>query len=332
MLISTILNYWPLAILLAVAVHLVGNRFSRGLNKYPGPFLASLTGWWRFFDVLGRRPDITHIKLHKELGDIVRLGPNCLSFANPKALKSIYGLNQGYVKSGFYPVQQGVSRGKILPSLFSTTDESYHAQFRRSVNGAFSMSQVVQYEPLVDSTIEVFLNRTDELFAKTGATCDFMRWLQYFAADVVGELTYSKRVGYLENNEDVGGLMKALNSLFNYAAPVGQMPFLDRLLAKNPLMLLLDKYGLLSITPLQPIAKFARARMAERTTPSEKQNGSLTSTRHKDLLSKFYQAKADRPEFMNDDRVLTMALSMTFAGSDTTYATRYLPAATSANL
>ena len=37
-----------------------------------------------------------------------------------------------------------------------------------------------------------------------------------------------------------------------------------------------------------------------------------------DLLSKFIQAKADRPEFMTDTLVMTMAVSMAFAGSETT--------------
>ena len=37
-----------------------------------------------------------------------------------------------------------------------------------------------------------------------------------------------------------------------------------------------------------------------------------------DLLSKFNQAKIDRPEFMTDSLVMTMAVSMAFAGSETT--------------
>jgi hypothetical protein len=77
---------------------LVKNRYKNGLNKYPGPFLASITDWWRFFDVYGRRPEITHRALHKKYGDVVRLGPNTLSFSDPSALKSIYGLNKGFIK------------------------------------------------------------------------------------------------------------------------------------------------------------------------------------------------------------------------------------------
>lgn len=79
-------------------IYLAANYFNHGLNKYPGPFLAAITNWWRFFDVYGRRPDITHIKLHRQHGDIVRLGPNALSFSNPQAIKQIYGLNKGFIK------------------------------------------------------------------------------------------------------------------------------------------------------------------------------------------------------------------------------------------
>jgi hypothetical protein len=93
-----LVNNWPLALSVLVIGYLLSNYFNHGLNKYPGPFLAKFTNWWRFLDVYGRRPDITHLKLHREHGDIVRLGPNSLSFANPRALKTIYGLNKGFTK------------------------------------------------------------------------------------------------------------------------------------------------------------------------------------------------------------------------------------------
>ena len=97
-LLPLLVRYWPLILLLLSITYLARNRFNHGLQKYPGPFTASLTDWWRFFDVWGRRPDITHIRLHSELGDVVRLGPNVLSFADPRAIKTIYGLNKGFTK------------------------------------------------------------------------------------------------------------------------------------------------------------------------------------------------------------------------------------------
>ena len=97
--ISFLSVHWLSVISLLTIASLVKNYHNHGLQKYPGPFLASFTDWWRFFDVLGRRPDITQNRLHKQHGDIVRLGPNCLSFANPDALKTIYGLHKGFTKA-----------------------------------------------------------------------------------------------------------------------------------------------------------------------------------------------------------------------------------------
>jgi hypothetical protein len=95
---SIVLSHWPSTLLILVLGYLARNYFNHGLNRYPGPFLASLTNWWRFLDVYGRRPELTHTKLHRKYGDVVRLGPNVLSFGNPIAVKQIYGLNRGFVK------------------------------------------------------------------------------------------------------------------------------------------------------------------------------------------------------------------------------------------
>ena len=91
-------QHWLPILLAAVLAWLVRNRYHNGLNKYPGPFLASLSDWWRFMDVYKRRPELSHIALHKKYGQVVRLGPNTLSFSDPDALKTIYGLNKGFIK------------------------------------------------------------------------------------------------------------------------------------------------------------------------------------------------------------------------------------------
>jgi hypothetical protein len=95
---STLLERWPVVLAVVVTAYLLSNYFNHGLNKYPGPALANVTDWWRFVDVYRRRPDITQLALHRKHGDIVRLGPNTLSFADPKAIKQIYGLNKGMTK------------------------------------------------------------------------------------------------------------------------------------------------------------------------------------------------------------------------------------------
>ncbi|KAL2174584.1 cytochrome P450-like protein [Thermothelomyces heterothallicus CBS 202.75] len=314
-------QHWPSILVTVVVAWLVRNRYHNGLNKYPGPFLASLTDWWRFFDVYGRRPERSHIALHKKYGPVVRLGPNALSFSDPEALKTIYGLNKGFIKSDFYVVQQSVVKGHSLPSLFSTTDNDFHMQFRRCVNSAFAMSALVQYEPFVDNTTKLFLKQTERLYIDKSEPCDFTRWLQFYAFDVIGEITYSKRHGFIERNEDVDGIVAYLTKLFLYVAPVGQIPILDRFFLKNPIYLKLSEWGILDAT--FPVARFARARMAERLPELEKGEPVLPTSekpavKSPDLLSKFLAAREARPDFMTDTLVQTMAVSMAFAGSETT--------------
>lgn len=97
-LVGSLLGHWPSILFVALVSYLVKNRFNRGLSKHPGPFLASITDWWRFWIVYKRRPEVEHIRLHEKHGNVVRLGPNALSFSDPQALKTIYGLNKGFVK------------------------------------------------------------------------------------------------------------------------------------------------------------------------------------------------------------------------------------------
>jgi len=78
------------------------------------------------------------------------------------------------------------------------------------------------------------------------------------------------------------------------------------------------------IDATMPVARFAQARMAERFPKKDSKSVLPTNTddvkpaSQPDLLSKFIQAKTDRPEFMTDSLVMTMAVSMAFAGSETT--------------
>ena len=86
------------------------------------------------------------------------------------------------------------------------------------------MSTLVQYEAMVDEVLDLFLDRTEALYAKTGGVCNFARWLQFYAFDVIGQITYGKRHGFIDEARDVDGMVEKLGSIFSYVAPV-QLPF-----------------------------------------------------------------------------------------------------------
>ncbi|KAF5710897.1 pisatin demethylase cytochrome P450 [Fusarium mundagurra] len=310
--------YLTAALIGLLATKLLINKYGNGLNGIPGPALASFTDLWRFLDVYRRRPEVTQIALHEKHGSVVRLGPNTVSIADPAAIQTIYAHNSGYTKSDFYPVQQTINKsGKRLITLFTSQDEKFHSQLRRSVSNAYAMSTLVQFEPFVDSTTTEFFKQLDQRYANQNDVLDFGTWLQYYAFDVIGELTYSKRLGFVDHGKDVDNIIGNLEWLLNYAAPVGQLPILDSLLLKNPLRLQLTKWGFTNSS--SPVAIFARNRMLARVDPEklgdmkfDQDNG------RRDFLSRFLEANQKDPEFMNNDRVLALTVANMFAGSDTT--------------
>jgi hypothetical protein len=58
------------------------------------------------------------------------------------------------------------------------------------------------------------------VYEKSGKVCNFSRWLQFFAFDVIGELTWSKRIGFIERDEDVSGIIEFISGFLDYAGPV----------------------------------------------------------------------------------------------------------------
>jgi hypothetical protein len=91
----------PAIVSLVLIAKIIRNRYGYGISQIPGPFLATITDLWRFVVVWGRRPDRTHLQLHRKYGSLVRLGPNEVSCSDPSALQVIYALNAGLIKSDF---------------------------------------------------------------------------------------------------------------------------------------------------------------------------------------------------------------------------------------
>jgi cytochrome P450 len=119
-----------------------------------------------------------------------------------------------------------VKQGVAVPNLFSTTDKSWHAKLRRSVSNAFALSTLIQYEPLVNRTVEDFLDQVNRRFAdKSGddGVMDLSQWFRYFAIDVIGQITYSSPHGMLQAGRDPHGIMAAMHKFLRYFSVVSFM-------------------------------------------------------------------------------------------------------------
>lgn len=89
------------------------------------------------------------------------------------------------------------------------------------------MTSLVQFEPLVDSTTTEFLKQLKQRYADKGddsGVVDLGIWLQFYAFDVICELTYSKRMGFVDRGQDVENIISSLEWLLSYAAVVSTGP------------------------------------------------------------------------------------------------------------
>jgi hypothetical protein len=85
------------------------------------------------------------------------------------------------------------------------------------------MSTLVQFEPFVDSTTTEFLKQLTQRYAEkrgSDGICDLGQWLQFYAFDVIGELTFSKRLGFVDRGVDVDNIISDNESALGYFAVV----------------------------------------------------------------------------------------------------------------
>lgn len=58
--------------------------------------------------------------------------------------------------------------------------------------------------------LRVFIEQIERRFEQNESTFDLSKWLQMLAFDVMGELTFSHRFGFMESGEDIDGAMSDL--------------------------------------------------------------------------------------------------------------------------
>ncbi|KAK5686540.1 hypothetical protein LTS10_002660 [Elasticomyces elasticus] len=215
----------------ALLVAIVGlcailHRFYRAscdeLRGVPGPPLARFTRAWELLKTWQGDFEKTSIALHKRYGSIVRVGPNRYSISDPTAIRPIYGAGSKFSKSDFYlPFGPPMLDHK---DVFSEMDNAKHAADRKKISNMYSMSGLASYEPYVDKVNAEFMARMDD-FAERQLSFDLFTWMQYYAFDVIGEITLGKSFGLIDAGNDKDGLLQAVDTAnTKYAARMGLLP------------------------------------------------------------------------------------------------------------
>ncbi|KAH0837201.1 cytochrome P450 [Fonsecaea pedrosoi] len=296
---------WTVLLLGFLIARLLINKYGGNLNSIPGPFIAGFSNLWRVLNTLLSNPAETQISLHRKHNSrFVRIGPRVVSISDPNLIPTIYGIKSDFKKTKFYSIAELWYEGRCTPGLFESRDEAYHAQIRKPIVNAYSLSTILEFEPAVNSTVALLISKLDQL-AASGRPLNLGLWLYRFAFDVIGEILFSKKIGFLESEVDVESIMIGIRGFTKYFQLAGQIPIVDRFLLKNPLML---KYG-----PTNPIVTFTLNRISDRVACRTNEG-----QRERDFLERCFEAQAKYPEAVTDRMIMLYNFDNIAAGSDTT--------------
>lgn len=306
------LRHWYLLLPLLLILRSIKRRYFSPLSKYPGPFFASITRLFKVISTARGHTEHDHIAWHRKYGPVVRVGPEELSFARPQAGRDILTAGKGFHKTDFY----GVFPPPENPDIFTETREHVHAQKKRVAATPYSMASMLQQSERIDGVIELLKGKLNSFASAKEAggkkkQIDLGDWLHYFAFDVLGEVAFSRLFGFLDQGYDVEGCIRTIDDSQWYNGIVGNIPFMDHFLRRNPLW----QYIPFLSTKNALITRIALSEM-EKRRPFD-----VEKEQKSDLLGMLIKGhEKDRDRFGEGD-VFAVAHGAIFAGSDSTAST-----------
>ncbi|UPK91762.1 hypothetical protein LCI18_002697 [Fusarium solani-melongenae] len=135
------------------------------------------------------------LQIHQKYGEIVRVGPNQLSFMNPDAWKQI----MGHRKSS-------EAENTKVPNFFRGGNRTIlganresHSQQRRLLSHGFSAQAMMDQQPTIKKYVDLLINQLHENGSGGSKALDAVAWLNFTTFDLIGDLSVGEPFGSLRN-------------------------------------------------------------------------------------------------------------------------------------
>lgn len=175
------------------------------------------------------------------------------------------------------------------------------------------MSTLIRYEPYVDECISIFMQHLSKM-AQSSQPVDMGYWFQCYAFDVIGMMSYGKRLGFLDHGYDIGGVIRALEDHLHYATLTGVYPWLHRYLYRLKNYWAGAKGAGRAYVLEFTNEKIREHQMTSKTTDTE----SMQTAQMEDFLTKFWKKHESDPNRFTMYHVVVGLSANMVAGSDTT--------------
>ncbi|KAL8953132.1 MAG: hypothetical protein Q9222_001015 [Ikaeria aurantiellina] len=220
-----------LAILLTYPIcQAVYNLFFHPLAKFPGPKLWAASRLPFIFCMLTGQLVRREREIHEKYGEIVRLAPDEVSFANEQAWTDIYTARRGHKRTqrdrayyiGRYPHLHKTTRlTQLAPNnqadnIITTNDAKFHLRARTLLSNSFTEDALRTQHTLINGHADTMVNQIKDLVCQDpsgkGALINMTDWLNFFTMDVIGDLAFGEAFGCLKS----GQYHSWVRTLFSY--------------------------------------------------------------------------------------------------------------------
>ncbi|KNG86131.1 hypothetical protein ANOM_005462, partial [Aspergillus nomiae NRRL 13137] len=288
---------------LATVGYLVGyviyQRYFHPLAKFPGPFWASVTNFWKVYELSTLALPTRMCRVHEKYGPVVRIGPDDLSFNIPEAIAPIYKVGRKMPKGIFY-------NGYVstVPDIFSTRDEDLHALRLKQIGPGLTVSALKHMEPVFNTHIGKLITKING-HVEAGTVLDLKEALALYGYDITAQLAFDT-----DFNSQATGELPPLNNHFLLGNIYGLLANLLPHLATWSALLPSVKKLLESRNDLKRIAE-GSVRKSLESHNNETEPGTL--------LAALINAKdPDSGKKLTEDEINSEAFVFLVAGSHTT--------------
>lgn len=186
-------------------------------------------------------------------------------------------------------------------NLMSECDPKRHVAMRSNVASGYSLSNILKNEVYIDRTIALMEERLDQTIS-TNEPVEFSLWIHFLTWDILGEVTFSERFGFLDQARDVGNAIKNTFALALYITTAAYIQWLHALLLGNPILRWLD------FQPSEHTYQTCVASVNKRKANPEARV---------DMMEQWMNTLAKHPDRMKEKDILCAAAANLGAGGDT---------------
>ncbi len=212
----------------------------------------------------------------------------------------------------------------IKRGLFNTRDRAEHTRKRKVVSHTFSAKSVSQFEPYIHGNLELFVKQWDSMIKNTREAdgsihIDCLKWFNYLAFDVIGDLAFGAPFGMLSAGADIAEVrasptsppvyapaIEILNRRGEVSATIGCLPEIKPYASWLP-----DPFFSQGLAAVKSLAGIAIARVKDRLE-------NPPPITRKDLLERLMEGRDEKGEPLGREELTAEALTQLIAGSDTT--------------